>query len=248
MGRWTSPAICAKLRPACRSRRICCRCISFTGTPPALWFTLSCSDNDSTNMDIQKTKNSEQDRHQSRSLRFLVVWSFPIEENSFLLPLGVFQRLRRATPGVSHIGNDCVAFSSHPLVAPGDRIPLWHGLQGWVEGFIVAVSRHAAVQIRQNKDQPNMRMLLFQFVKNRSAQMIKPAISAKVKFICALCDQVRAYRIKKWAVALLRKNPAVFRERLFDQGCQLSYFSLMLASIVMHDIVDINHYALNVFV
>lgn len=139
-----------------------------------------------------KTVRGNQQRHQGAFASLPGLLGCAVEQDVLFLPARIIQRLCRAAPAMSYIGNDGIAFSDHPFISAGNGKTLRHRFQRRVQRFVVPIGDHTAVQIRENKNQSDLRMRLFQIPEYGCAEMIKTTVATKIEFFSSILNQLSA--------------------------------------------------------
>ena len=111
----------------------------------------------------------------------------------FLFSFGIFQRHSSSAPAVQHITNHNICLFYHPLISSDNRQFLWNRFQRRIQGTVTRRYVFSPIQIGQNQNQFDMRILLFLFCQYRSCQSVKGAVSAKVKRFSSLYNQILYY-------------------------------------------------------
>lgn len=111
----------------------------------------------------------------------------------FLFSFGIFQRHSSSTPAVQHIIDHNICLLYHPLISSDNRQFLWNRFQRWIDGTVTRRYVFSSIQIGQNQNQFDMRILLFLFCQYRSCQSVKGAVSTKVKRFSSVYNQILCY-------------------------------------------------------
>ena len=84
----------------------------------------------------------------------------------------------------------------HPAVSMGNRKPARHRFQWWIHGSVITGSIPSGVEIRQNKDQLDLRIPFLLLPQNRSRQTVKGPVAAQVKGSGTLLNQALCYGLQ----------------------------------------------------